>query len=380
MFSRKTYFYPDLAKNYQITQYEIPLGSNGKVELPGKEILLSRIHIEEDPAALEHHDGYCLADYNRSGNPLIEIVTAPIIESPAEARDFLKALASVLSYLHVFDASGTMKADANISIARTGFTRVEIKNITGFKEVERALSYEIRRQQSHDVSRETRGWDADKGLTYPLRAKESEEDYGYILDPDLPAIVFEKSALIDAAKELPELPRQKAERWASLGVDRTDASIIASDAVVAGQFDAVNKKINPALAAKWFRREYLRILNETEKPASDFDAEKIIELLKLVEEKNITDRTGQQLFDLLGKNPRFETKQFVEENRLVAVSDDGVLKQYAETVLQQNPKAIQDFRAGEDKALNFLVGQVMKVSRGTATPDKVKEILLGILQ
>src|SRR3990167_3615708 len=197
IFSRKSYFYPDMAKNYQISQYEIPLGSNGSLKLrSGKEIGIIRVHMEEDPASLVHPAGmqesaYVLVDYNRSGNPLLEIVTEPCMESAAEARDFMKQLITILDYLGIFDVNnGIIKADANISIKESGFVKQEVKNITGFKEIERALNYDIARQkeavkEGKKIVQETRAWDSEKGISFTLRKKETEDDYGYILDPDL---------------------------------------------------------------------------------------------------------------------------------------------------------------------------------------------------
>src|SRR3989339_762298 len=213
IFSRKSYFYPDMSKNYQISQYEIPLGKQGILKLrDGKEIGITRVHMEEDPASLIHPAGlkesqYVLVDYNRSGNPLVEIVTEPDLASPDEARDFMKQLITVLNYLEIFDINnGIIKADANVSVKESNYTRVEIKNITGFKEIERALMHEINRQKEEikhrrKIEQETRAWDSEKGITFTLRKKETEEDYGYILDADLVKIEITKEMLDKARQE-----------------------------------------------------------------------------------------------------------------------------------------------------------------------------------
>src|SRR3989338_10960780 len=217
IFSRKSYFYPDMDKNYQISQYEIPLGSKGSLRLrSGKEIDITRVHMEEDPAALIHPKGmqesaYVLVDYNRSGNPLLEIVTEPELSSAGEARDFMKQLIIILSYLGIFNINeNTIKADANISIKESGFVKQEVKNITGFKEIERALQYEILRQKEEisagkKLEQETRAWDSEKGITFLLRKKETEEDYGYILDADLVKTEITKEMLEDRKKHTSEL-------------------------------------------------------------------------------------------------------------------------------------------------------------------------------
>ncbi|MBI2652073.1 Asp-tRNA(Asn)/Glu-tRNA(Gln) amidotransferase subunit GatB [Candidatus Woesearchaeota archaeon] len=221
IFSRKSYFYPDMSKNYQISQYEMPLGRNGKLRLRnGKEIGITRVHIEEDPASLIHPVGlkesqYVLVDYNRSGNPLVEIVTEPDLTSPEEAREFMKQLITVLNYLEIFDINeGIIKADANVSIKESDYTRIEIKNITGFKEIERALVYEVNRQKEEikhhkKIEHETRAWDSEKGITFSLRKKETEEDYGYIIDTDLTVVEITDKLISDVKKNMPELAHDK---------------------------------------------------------------------------------------------------------------------------------------------------------------------------
>jgi len=374
-FSRKTYFYPDLAKNYQITQYEVPLGANGKLGLSnGKTVAISRIHLEEDPGSLEHKENYCLIDYNRSGIPLVELVTAPILDSPEEARDFMKQLVNVLSYLNVYDENiGHLKADANVSIAEKNYTRVEVKNITGFKEIERALTYEIDRQKRHDVVRETRGWDAVKGVTVSLRSKEYEEDYGYILDPDLPTISLERQFIIETGKTIPELPRQKAERWVRAHkIDPVDAAVIATDRDLAGVYEHIVTKVDPVIAARWFRKDVIRALEG--KPAARLNPASVRELLELVQRHKITDAVAREILDLLVKKD-FSPKEHVTKQGLGAISDETHLQKLVEEAVASNPQAVADYRAGELKALNAIVGHVMKQTKGKATPDAVKRLV-----
>ena len=278
IFSRKSYFYPDMSKNYQISQYEIPLGKNGELKLRnGKEIGIIRIHMEEDPASLIHPAGlkesqYVLVDYNRSGNPLVEIVTEPNLASPEEARDFMKQLITVLNYLEIFDINGgIIKADANVSIKESGYVRIEIKNITGFKEIERALSYEINRQKDDiknhkKIEHETRAWDSEKGITFSLRKKETEEDYGYIIDTDLTVVEITDKWIKEIKKGMPELAQDKIKKFVgAYKIKREDAEAIVSDKFLAEMFEKVAGKINPILAAKWMRRELVRVLNYNKK-------------------------------------------------------------------------------------------------------------------
>src|SRR3990167_5464657 len=278
IFSRKSYFYPDLAKNYQISQYEIPLGKKGVLKLRnGKEVGITRVHMEEDPASLVHPAGmresqYVLVDYNRSGNPLVEIVTEPDLASPDEARDFMKQLITVLNYLEIFDINdGIIKADANVSIKESDYARVEIKNITGFKEIERALMYEVSRQQdetSHHkkIEQETRAWDSEKGITFTLRKKETEEDYGYIIDTDLTVVEITGKLVKEIKKEMPELAQDKVRKFVEKHkIKKEDAIVLAQEKLLADLFEKVAEEIDAALAAKWLRRELVRVLNYNKK-------------------------------------------------------------------------------------------------------------------
>lgn len=377
-FSRKTYFYPDMSKNYQITQYEIPLGKEGHLTLDnGKIIRIKRIHLEEDPAALVHEHGKTLIDYNRSGNPLCEIVTEPDLNSPEEAREFMNKLVNILTYLQIFEADSTIKADVNISIKEKNFTRTEIKNVTGFKEIERALFYETERQKTQEVILETRGWDAEQGITYPMRTKETEDDYGYIIDTDLPVFTLEQKWIDEIKKQVPEMPQQKIQKYTTqYKIDKDDAKIIAHDLDIAQIFERTAQKINPALAAKWIRRELLRVLNLANKPLKEtpITADELIELFTLLEQKKITDRTGQEIIQKLVEQ-KFSPKKYVEEQGLSKVSDEKAITQYCDEIITNNPQAVADFKAGTEKALKFLIGQIMAKTKGKADPVLVKKIL-----
>lgn len=386
VFSRKSYFYPDLAKNYQITQYEEPLGTNGSLILDsGKNVGIERIHLEEDPAALEHFPQFCLIDYNRSGNPLVELVTKPEMYSPDEARAFLKKLKTIILYLNIFNAEGIIKADANVSVKESKYTRVEVKNITGFKEIERAIEHEVERQQlianeGREIARETRGWDAQKGITYPMRAKETEADYGYIIDPDLVPITLDDAWVAKLKKEVPELADEKTERYTKLGVELEDAKVLAQEKEIAELFDAIATKVNPALAARWVRREVMRVLNYAKKslPQTGISPIQLTTLLHMVEQKQITEKTAQRLMEQL-TDEHFDVKVRVQELGLGAVTDETQIRKWCEESIKEQPAAVADYKKGEEKSLNFLVGQVMKKAKGKASPDVINKIMRELI-
>lgn len=394
VFSRKSYFYPDMAKNYQITQYELPLGEHGSISLSnGKKVRLKRIHLEEDPASLVHPAGmrdsaYVLVDYNRSGNPLVEVVTEPDLASADEARDFMKRLLSILTYLEIFDPmSCIIKADANVSIKASNYTRVEIKNITGFKEIEKALEHEIRRQQQavsegHAIHQETRAWDAGQGVTHSLRKKEAEEEYGYIIDPDLVVTELTDDYLAKQRKALPELAEQKVEKFVSkYKIQKLDAEVLAAERELAELYERIVRKINAELAAKWLRRELVRVLNFQDKTfgQAKIDEQQLIELLHLIEEKKITEKTGQRLIEQLIEKP-FNVKAYVRQHQLEMLEDTGDLEEFCRQALKENPAAVADYKKGEEKAFNFLIGKVMQKARGKADPQQVNEILKKLLE
>lgn len=394
VFSRKSYFYPDMSKNFQITQYEVPLAKDGKLKLKtGKTIAITKLHIEEDPASLVHigsmqQSPFVLVDYNRSGNPLVEIVTEPELESPEEARDFMNQLISVLSYIKIFDVNhGIIKADANVSIKESGYIRSEVKNITGFKDIERALRYEVERQKKEiqegkKLKQETRAWDSEKGATLPLRTKETEEDYGYILEPDLTRIEI-SSELVERIREtMPELAHEKAKRFASqYKIKKEDAEVLAQQYMLAELYEQVAKEIDPVLAAKWLRRELPRVLNYIKKDLeeAEIDETHIIDLLDLVEKKVVTEQVAQRLLEKLVESP-FDVKKYVKEQGMEAVSDKKELEKFCIEAIAENPKAVEDYKKGNEKALNFIVGSVMKKTRGKATPVEVNDILKKLIK
>ncbi len=393
VFSRKSYFYPDMSKNYQITQYELPLGTGGHLSLEsGKTIRMKRIHIEEDPASLVHvgsmHSSpYVLVDYNRSGNPLVEMVTEPDMHSPDEARDFMKQLITVLDYLGVFDSHvGIIKADANVSIKESHYSRVEIKNITGFKEIERALNYEIARQkkeatEGRAIAQETRSWDAEKGATFSLRKKETEEDYGYIIDADLVPIEVTKDYIAKLQAEIPELAQEKLKKFREqYGIEETTASVLAKDKELAAMYEHVSKHVNAQLAANWVRRELPRVLNYTKKTLeeSGITPGHMISLLKLIESKRITEKTGQRIIEKLAVEP-FNVELHVQTEGLETISDSSAIEAWCKEAIAENQDVVNDYKKGNEKSFNFLVGCVMKKAKGKAPPKDVNDILKKLL-
>jgi aspartyl-tRNA(Asn)/glutamyl-tRNA(Gln) amidotransferase subunit B len=393
IFSRKSYFYPDMAKNYQITQYERPLCNNGHIMLKNqKRVGITRIHIEEDPAALVHpktmHDSqYVLVDYNRSGNPLCEIVTEPDMTSPEEAREFMKKLITILEYLDIFHPTeGIIKADANISIKESGYVRSEVKNVTGFKEIERALFYEVERQKQavkagEKLVTDTRSWDPNKGISKRLRTKETEADYGYIIDPDLIVTDITQNYIQKIRLNMPEMADAKMEKFMTEhDIAEDTAEILSKDKELAHVYEEVSKKIKPELASKWVRRELSRVLNYNKKKFSEIEmtTQHFIDLLLLIQENKITEKIGQEILNKLATEP-FDINEYVKKEGLEQVSDDSEIEKICMVVIKEQQHILEKIKLGEDKAINFLVGQVMKKSKGKANPQKVKEIILRII-
>jgi len=380
IFSRKSYFYPDMSKNYQITQYELPLGKKGYLLLDNKKIRIKRVHLEEDPAALMHPGGidkakYVMVDYNRSGNPLAEIVTEPDLNSPQEARKFMKKLITILRYLNIFSPGCIIKADANVSIEEKGFIRTEIKNITGFREIERALHYEIQRQKNEEVRQETRAWDAQKAITTLLRTKETEEDYGYIFDPDLVPIETSQFKI-----QIPQLPDEKAKTYINkYKLAEDDARIIADEFNLARLFEKT-LNLNPVLAARWIRREIIRVLNYNNIDPSEMkiNENEFATLLELLNKKKITDNTAQKILEKLVIED-IKVKDYIKEHNLEILSDSSLIEKYCKDAINENPSVVDDYKSGKEQALNFLVGQVMKKSKGKADARDVKDLLKKLI-
>ena len=384
-FSRKTYFYPDMAKDFQITQYELPVAEQGFVEIAsGKKVRLRRIHVEEDPAALVHESGisssaYSLVDYNRSGIPLAEIVTEPDMESPEEARQFLDSLLTMLNYLDVYaQGAGVLKADANISIS--GGERVEVKNITGFRAVEKALQYEAIRQEKlvkegKKIARETRGFDDATSSTYPLRSKETEDDYGYITEPDLTKISLDGKWLEGIRQTMPELASEKAGKFIKkFKLKEYDAKVLASSRELGQLFEEIVAEVNAETASKFLTRELLGILNYNNLAlkGSHINSKDLINLLKLIEQGKVSEKNAKlaTIAYCVEKKP---PKKYLEQNNLLIESGGLDIEAEVKKVLKENSKAVADLRAGNQKSMNFLVGLVMREVKGKADARKIKE-------
>lgn len=386
-FSRKTYFYPDLAKNFQITQFEFPVGKNGFIKLDsGKKIRVKRIQLEEDPGALVHEgkigsSDYCLVDYNRSGNPLVEIVTEPDLSSIEEVKEFFSKLKSVVEYLGVFDAQkSVLKADTNVSI--TGGNRVEVKNVTGTKNIESAVQFEVSRQKAiliegKKIGLETRGFDEETLSTFSLRGKESAADYGYIVEPDIPKVVVAKKWLLELKSQLPELAQQKISRLKKeFGLSDYDARVICSEKELSELFEAAAKKVNPVLAARFLSRELLGILNYNNLALKELhlDFGEMVFLLELLESGKVSEKNAKEAM-INYATKKIIPKEFLEKNNLLKDLGESVLVAAVEKVLAQNKPAFDDLKSGNKKALNFLVGLVMRETKGKAEARKVQEII-----
>ncbi|MCR4369109.1 MAG: Asp-tRNA(Asn)/Glu-tRNA(Gln) amidotransferase subunit GatB [archaeon] len=383
-FSRKTYFYPDLAKNYQITQYEVPVGEKGFLEIAGKKIGITRVHLEEDPASLVHEDGakssnYSLVDYNRSGIPLVEIVTEPDMSSPKEAREFMDSLLNILNYLGIYEHGvSVLKADCNLSYA--GGNRVEVKNVTGFRAIEQALLFEEQRQKAQaskaGVLRETRGFDAQTGVTYSMRKKETENDYGFIADADLPVVKVDDLWVKKIKSKLPELPEQKALRIAKeFGLTEYDAKVIAQSKRLSDIFEAAGK-IDSKIAVRIVSRELLGVLNYNKLSLEDtkVDANGISGLVMLLKGGKVGDKNAKESlikYVLEGILP----EKFLEENKLLIDSSEIDVKGVVAQVVSENAQAFSEFRSGNQKSLNFLIGQCMRRLKGRADARQLQKEL-----
>lgn len=390
VFSRKNYFYPDMPKNFQITQYEVPLGQSGYMTLGDSRIGIRRVHLEEDPAKLVHVGGgitssrYTLIDYNRAGVPLAEIVTEPDIRDTREAREFLEKLSLTLDHLGVYDPSGegSIRVDANISL--DGGQRVEVKNITGFRNVEKALNYEVVRQRSLarmglDVGRETRHFDADSETTVSLRKKETEEDYGYIIEPDLVKIRITKNWLETLRGRMPELPDQRVERFITeYGLPRFQARVIVQSGLDLSDFYEDSSRLygDPQTVANWIVTYLLKSLNFEGKSLreSKVKPETFTELLTLIDEGTISERLAKELikeYTSTGTSPR----RIVEEKNLGMIPSDK-LRNIVNEVVTSHPQAVEDYLGGKTKAVEFLLGQVLRRVHARAKPNTVRKFIM----
>jgi aspartyl-tRNA(Asn)/glutamyl-tRNA(Gln) amidotransferase subunit B len=383
LFARKTYFYPDLAKGFQITQFEHPLAVNGRLVVKGREIPITRIQLEEDPASLKHarRDGadYVQIDYNRSGVPLCEIVTPPVFSSPEEARQFLEELMRLADYVGVFDAqAGKIRADVNVSVE--GHARTEVKNVTSFRDVERAAQFEIIRQESL-VARgdagvqETRSFDAKSGTTDTMRVKETEEEYGQIPEPDLVPVTISDKEVRAVEKYMPEPPHQRIARFVKqYGITGEQAESLMSERAFADQFEEVVKKADPKLVATWYAYvQKVLNFNGMRFDRSGLQATQFDEFLELIAGNELSKRGGELLLRELVVKPQ-PARALAQKMGLLALSRAETKKLVAQ-VVQEQSRAVAEFKAGKEKAMQFLVGQVIRASRGRAQEQDVLVLL-----
>jgi len=389
-FHRKSYFYPDMPKNYQISQYDRPLGRNGYLEVAGERIGIKRVHLEEDAGKSMHPEGatYSLIDLNRAGAPLIEMVTEPDIRSPEQARLFLSHIRSIAQALGISDANpeeGKMRADVNVSVRRPGEalgTKVEIKNLNSFKSVARALEFEIRRQtellrQGRRVEQATLGWDEAAGKTYVMRVKEGESDYRYFPEPDLPPLRIDQAWLERIKAAMPELPAQKYARYLASGIRPYDAEILAYNASLSRFFDQALERYegNPQSLANWLNADIAGYLNERGLEIHDtrLTPQNLAKLAGLQERGDITSRVAKDLLAevMEGADP----EKLVDERGLKAVVDAEAIRALVEKVVAANPQVVEQIKGGKAQAINALLGQVMRQSKGTAQPDLVRQLL-----
>jgi aspartyl-tRNA(Asn)/glutamyl-tRNA(Gln) amidotransferase subunit B len=396
VFARKNYFYPDLPKGYQISQYAHPLAEFGYVDIEvngdKKRIGITRIHMEEDAGKLIHDEftPSSFVDLNRTGVPLIEIVSEPDMRSPEEAAAYLRRLHEVLVYLEICDGNmeeGSFRCDANVSIRPKGRekfgTRSELKNMNSFRNVQRALEYEIKRQQyviegGGEVVQETRLWDDSAGVTNSMRGKEEAHDYRYFPDPDLVPVIIEEAWIEDVRRSLPELPLEKRERFVSeYGIPAYDAGVLTSTRALADYYEkTVRLTKKPKIASNWVMGDFLRFLNEERRDIKDspVSPEALSEMINLIEDGTISGKIAKEVFEDMYRSGK-RAAEIIKEKGLVQITDTAALEKAIDEVIAANPDNLERYRAGKDKLFGFFVGQVMKATQGKANPNLVNELL-----
>ena len=396
-FDRKNYFYPDSPKNYQITQYFKPYAENGYLNIKtnsGKEarVGIERIQIEEDTAKNIHTDSESLLNFNRASIPLIEIISKPEIKNQEEAYAYLTTLRERLKYTKISDVSmelGSLRCDANVSVRVKGDTelgtRTETKNLNSFKAVVRAIEYETARQieiieNGGRIVQETRLWDEENGITKPMRSKEESMDYRYFPEPDLPRVHISEERLAAVGKEMPEFSEDKVVRFiAEYKIPEYDAGILSGEIELADYYEKVTKTSGDAkLSSNWVLTEVLRILKEKNISIEEFSVspENLGKLIVLIKNNTISSKIAKEIFEVLLTEDR-DPGEIVKEKGLVQITDNNEIEKIVDTVLGENAQSIEDYKAGKDKAMGFLVGQAMKLSKGKANPKIVTDIILS---
>lgn len=401
-FSRKHYFYPDLPKGYQITQYDEPINGAGYIEitfgpkdnLQKKKIGIHHAHLEEDAAKSSHFADYSLVDYNRAGSPLLEIVSMPDMRSPDEAYAYLTEIKRLMRWVGASNCDmekGELRVDVNVSLRPVGQekfgTRAEIKNLNSFKAVKDALTYEISRQTEilnagGQVKQETRLWDKEELVTKPMRSKEDALDYRYFPEPDLPPVVLAEEWLENVKKGMPELPASKEARFEKAGLSAYDAGVLTSSREISDYFEEVTKsgKVSLKTASNWIQTDLLGMLNAEKKEIqeSPIPAARLAELLEMAESGKINRKQAREVFDEIWKTGEAPAA-VVEKRGMVQVSDEGQLEEWAKAAIAANPKAVADYQKGNKAAIGALVGGVMKMSKGKANPRIISQMLTKLL-
>lgn len=405
VFARKNYFYPDLPKGYQISQFDLPIVSGGKLTFTLedgsiKTINVTRAHLEEDAGKSLHEDfhGFTGIDLNRAGIPLIEIVSEPELRSAKEAVAYLKTLHALVRYLEISDGNmqeGSFRCDANVSVRPKGQTtlgtRAEIKNVNSFRFVEKAINFEVERQidileSGGKVVQETRLYDSNKNVTRSMRTKEEANDYRYFPDPDLLPVIIDTAFIENVRKTLPELPREKAERFETLySLTTYDANVLTSSRELADYFEAMVKASHAEakLCANWIMGELLAALNKADLDITESPIfpEHLAKLVTRIQDKTISGKIAKSIFETLWENATgpekktLDVDEIIEKQGLKQVTDSGAIEAIIDKVIADNPGQLADYRSGKDKLFGFFVGLVMKASQGKANPEQVNEIL-----
>lgn len=395
---RKNYFYPDLPKSYQISQFDKPLCEHGYIEIEDdegnpKKIRLTRIHIEEDAGKLNHNEfgGGSLVDLNRAGVPLIEIVSEPDLRSSGEAERYLKKLKSILEYIEVSDCKmqeGSLRADVNVSVRKKGQTefgtRTEMKNMNSFKAITRAIEYEADRQvdvleEGGKIDQETLRWDDVSGRTFSMRDKEDAQDYRYFPDPDLVAIKLSEEYIENIKNSLPELPESRKTRYMEeFKLSEKDSRLLTASKYLSNIFEEAESICKNAKAvANWLLSDISKILNEKEMEPENlpFTGKDLAKLVELIDKGTISSAIGKKVVVELFENPK-DPEDIIKENGWIQISDEGAIKEVVEKILENNPQSVADYKAGKDRALGFLVGQAMKETKGKANPQMLNKMFL----
>jgi aspartyl-tRNA(Asn)/glutamyl-tRNA(Gln) amidotransferase subunit B len=397
-FARKNYYYPDLPKGYQISQYELPIAEKGSLEVNDVDekqlkVRVRRVHIEEDTAKSSHEKNYALVDFNRAGVPLLEIVSEPDMRTVEAALDYATKIRAILRYLGVNSGDmekGVLRFEANISVRPVGSdefrTRTEIKNLNSFRALVRASQYEIERQikiyeDGGSVSQETLGWDDVRGVTTSQRSKEDAHDYRYFPEPDLPPLQL-SDAWIDSIKsQLPELPEAKTKRFISdFELTPSDARFLTSELALANYFEEVigHAKSSPKIINTWIAGEFIRNVNELNVDVNTVPSKTLAQLLDMVTDKTISGNAGKVVLAELFKSGG-DPAEIVKEKNLAQVSDEGFIKETVEKILNDNPKEVEQYLAGKDTLIQWFMGQVARTTKGKADPNVAKELLIQSL-